>query len=701
MGFFRKSEDQKDEPAQDASGLDALKARVERAGLPGHVRKAAGTALEQLTKTDPSAAEYGIGLNYLDFLLDLPWNKASDDNLDLTRAQAILDREHHGLASVKERMLEHLASSIVSRERPFRLLVVDDEPIACENIAHALRKEGHEVLAAANGQEAKERFDDAGIDLVITDLKMEKMDGMQLLEWIKETSPGTELILVTGFATVDTAVAALKKGAANYLPKPLNLDILRRTVRDVLDAKRHERLAQGSILCFTGPPGTGKTSIGRSVASALERSFIRLSMAGLRDEAELRGHRRTYVGAMPGRIISQIRQAGVNNPVFMLDEIDKIGQDFRGDPASVMLEILDPEQNRHFLDYYLDIPFDLSRVMFITTANMPEELPAPLLDRMEMVPFPSYTLGEKRRIALDHLAPRLAAQHGHETGRVTFTPAAMDTVIRDHTRGAGVRSLERVIGSVLRKVNRLYLQERLTLPVTLDAPDVTSLLGPPAYPREAAQAEDTVGVTTGLVWSETGGHVIFIETARMRGTGQLIMTGSLGEVLQESARTALSFLRSNAARYGIDENFFATDDIHVHIPAGAIPKDGPSAGVTIAMALLSLLTGRKARRDAALSGEFTLSGRVLPVSGLREKILAAQQAGVRVVVFPKASEEAIGRMSEEVREAVEMVFVDSLDQAVEVVLRPAENEPREETAETNQQEKKEGDAERRAWERGL
>ena len=408
------------------------------------------------------------------------------------------------------------------------------------------------------------------------------------------------------------------------------------------------------------------------MAEALERSFIRLSMAGLRDEAELRGHRRTYVGAMPGRIISQIRQAGVNNPVFMLDEIDKIGQDFRGDPASVMLEILDPEQNRHFLDYYLDIPFDLSGVMFITTANMPENLPAPLLDRMEMVPFPSYTLGEKRRIALDHMAPRLAAQHGHAPDQVTFTPEAMDTLIRDHTRGAGVRSVERIIGSVLRKVNRLYLQEGIALPAVLDTAQVAELLGPPAFLREAAQAEDMVGVTTGLVWSEAGGHIIFIETARMRGTGQLIMTGSLGEVLQESARTALSFLRSNAARFGIDEGFFEAEDIHVHIPAGAIPKDGPSAGVTIAMALLSLLTGRKARRDTALSGEFTLSGRVLPVSGLREKILAAQQSGVRTVVFPKANEPEIGRMSEEVRQAVEMVFVDSLDQAVDVVLRPIE-----------------------------
>ncbi len=670
MGLFKKTEEREEEAAQAKTGLAGLRQRIDEAGLPARVRKAAKASLDQLDKTDPSAAEYGIGLNYVDFLLDLPWTRSSEDNLDLARAEHILDSGHFGLSQVKERMLEYLASSIVSRSRPFRLLVVDDEPIARDNILYALRKDGHEVLGAANGMEAMEMFGREPIDLVITDLKMDKMDGMQLLEWIKEASPDTGLILVTGFATVDTAVNALKKGAVNYLPKPLNLETLKRTVAEALAGKRSEHVSQGPILCFTGPPGTGKTSIGRSVADSLERGFIRLSMAGLRDEAELRGHRRTYVGAMPGRIISEIKRIGFNNPVFMLDEIDKIGQDFRGDPASVMLEILDPEQNKHFLDYYLDIPFDLSQIIFITTANTPENLPAPLLDRMEMVPFPSYTMGEKRRIALEHLIPRQVRQHGHNADEVAFTPEAVDTIIRDHTRGSGVRALEREIGSVLRKLNRRYLQKEISLPKTVDAADVEDLLGPAKFAREAAQAENLPGVTTGLVWSEMGGHIIFIETAAMRGAGGLIMTGSLGDVLKESAQTALSYIRANAARYGIDEEFFGRTDIHVHIPAGAIPKDGPSAGVTIAMALLSLFTGRKARRDVAMTGEFTLSGRILRVSGLREKILAAQQAGVRVAVFPKENQTEIERLAPEVRDAVDMVFASTLDEVVDVVLEP-------------------------------
>jgi len=380
MGFFKRTGEiaPNQQPAPDA--LDGLRKSLDQAILPERAHEVARKELTRLENTDPSLAEYSIGLNYLDFLLALPWSRSSTDNLDLCRAERILNEEHYGLGRVKERVLEHLASSIVCSLKPFRVLVVDDEDIARDNIAYALRKAEVEVTTAANGREALDIVAATEVDLIITDLKMDKVDGMELLHRVKEHSPETDIVLVTGYATVDTAVSALKQGATHYLPKPLNLDVVRRTVQDAKAKRQHVRMAHGPILCFTGPPGTGKTSIGRAVAKALERSFIRLSMAGLRDEAELRGHRRTYVGSMPGRIISELRKAGVNNPVFMLDEIDKIGQDFRGDPASVLLEVLDPEQNANFLDYYLDIPFDLSKVMFITTANIPENLPGPLLD---------------------------------------------------------------------------------------------------------------------------------------------------------------------------------------------------------------------------------------------------------------------------------------------------------------------------------
>jgi ATP-dependent Lon protease len=391
-------------------------------------------------------------------------------------------------------------------------------------------------------------------------------------------------------------------------------------------------------------------------------------MGGLRDEAELRGHRRTYAGAMPGRIISEIRRIGVNNPVIMLDEIDKIGQDFRGDPASVLLEVLDPEQNRAFLDYYLDIPFDLSDVLFITTANMPDSLPKPLLDRMEVLPFPSYTVEEKKRISIEHLIPKQLRQHGQSPEQLHFTEAALETIIQDYTREAGLRNFEREIGALCRKINRRMLKKEVTPPVELDKEHVHDLLGPARFMSEAGQAENLPGVTTGLVWTENGGQIIFIETARMRGTGQLILTGSLGDVLRESGQTALSYVRSRAAQYGIEEAFFEQSDIHVHIPAGNIPKDGPSAGLTIAVALISLLTGRAAKRDVAMSGELSLSGRVLPVSGVREKILAAQQAGVRMAIFPKQNEKMAKILENDVLNAVELFFADSINSVIDIVL---------------------------------
>ncbi|EMG36726.1 ATP-dependent Lon protase [Desulfocurvibacter africanus PCS] len=671
MPFFRRMEETAQRPVEEKpEPLAELRKAIAEARLPEHARQAVTKELERLDKTDPSVAEYSVGYNWVQFVLALPWNAATPDNLDLARAERVLNEDHFGLSRVKERVLEHLAASIMVSSRPRRVLVVDDERIALDNMAYVLGKDGHEVLTAENGRQAMEVLARTECDLVITDLKMNQMDGLELLERLKAASPQTELILVTGFATVDTAVNALKKGAAHYLPKPLNLDVLRSVSRDILDAKAKSRVARGPILCFSGPPGTGKTSIGRGVAAALGRKFIRLSMAGLRDEAELRGHRRTYVGAMPGRILAELKRAEVNNPVFMLDEVDKIGKDFRGDPASVLLEVLDPEQNRRFLDYYLDMPFDLSGVMFITTANVVEELPRPLYDRMEAIPFQSYTPLEKRRIARDYIAPRQMHGAGLRTKDLSFTDAALDTVIDGYTREAGLRNLDREIGSLCRKVDLQVLAGKLRLPASLDAAEVTALLGPPRFRPEAAARADAVGVATGLVYSEYGGQILFIETARMAGGGGLMLTGSLGEVLKESAQTALSYIRSRAGELGIAPNFFKECDIHVHIPAGAIPKDGPSAGVTIAVALVSLLSDRPARSDVAMTGEMTLSGRLLPVGGLREKLLAAQRAGVMTVVLPKANEIEWRVLDEDVRQAVRVVFAETAIEAIKEALQP-------------------------------
>ena len=534
---------------------------------------------------------------------------------------------------------------------------------------YILRKDGYQVASAASGVEALEKFQTQNFDLVLTDLKMEKMDGLQLLQSVKEISPTTELVMITGYATVSTAVDALRKGAAHYLSKPINLDDLRATVKEMVSRKRHFQMARGPILCFTGPPGTGKTSIGQAIAESLGRKFVRLSLAGLRDEAELRGHRRTYVGALPGRIISEIRRLGVNNPVFMLDEIDKIGQDFRGDPASVLLEVLDPEQNRNFLDYYLDVPFDLSRVMFIATANALGKLPAPLLDRLEIIQFQGYTEREKVEITSRYLLPRQLENHGLASLDLSFTEDAIVKVIRDYTREAGLRQLDREFATISRKLARIALQQRTPSPsLRVDAAAVEKLLGPRKFTHEVQAAKDRVGVATGLVWTEFGGEIIFVEATRMKGHKQLILTGLLGEVLQESAQTALSYVRSHADELGLDPDFFSASDIHIHLPSGAIPKEGPSAGVTIAVALISLLTGRPARREVAMTGEINLSGGLLPVSGVREKILAAQRAGLKMIILPQQNQVDVAGAEPEARECLEIVLADDITKILDLVL---------------------------------
>lgn len=664
MALFRRPNETRIEEKPEKEGLDTLRRRVEEAALPPHARKVADRELERLEKTDPSMAEYGIGEAYLDFVLELPWRRASRDRLDLNAAAAVLDAEHHGLDAVKERVLDHLAVTIMAQRAQGAILVIDDEQIARENIAHVLRKEGHDVRTAESSEQGLELHKTHDFDLVITDLKMRGMDGLELLKTWREVSPQTEFIVITGYATVETAVDALKQGAHQYLPKPLNLDRLRAIVKEMQEKRMHNRSSRSPVICFTGPPGTGKTSIGRAIATALGRPFVRFSMAGLRDEAELRGHRRTYVGAMPGRILSEIRRVGVNNPVFMLDEIDKVGQDFRGDPASVLLEILDPEQNSAYLDHYLDMPFDLSGVLFITTANEVERLSRPLQDRMEVVRFSSYSLAEKMGIGERYLFPKQAAAAGLKARDVTMSKAAMERVILGYTRESGVRNLERSLGGLCRRLVRLVLQEKRTLPAEIEPGDVLELMGKPRFAPLSDVRNPRPGVATGLVWSETGGHVISVETARMPGKGKLTMTGSLGRVLRESAQTALSCIRSNAQAFGVDPGFFAESDVHVHIPAGSIPKDGPSAGVTIAVALVSLLTGRPARLDTAMTGELTLSGDVLPVGGIREKLLAAQQAGVTRVLLPQANGGDVDELDADILAGVEPVRVENVERAV-------------------------------------
>ena len=655
---------QEPETPQAPDLLTKLGQRLEEASLPEAARQAALQELERLARTDPSHGEYTVGVSYLEFLLDLPWRRSVRERLDLPAAAVILDREHHGLASVKDRVLDHLAATILSKQAAARILVVDDEEISRANMAHSLQKEGHTVETAPDGFHALEMIKAEEFDLLITDMKMQGMDGLELIRQVTEVSPRTGCIVVTGFATVETAVDALKQGAVNYLAKPLNLDRLREAARDVLAKGRESRSRQAPIMCFTGPPGTGKTSVGRAIATALDLPFARFSLAGMRDEAELRGHRRTYVGAMAGRILNELRRLDCNNRVLMLDEIDKVGQDFRGDPASALLEVLDPEQNRNFVDNYLEVPFDLSRVLFITTANTPERLPRPLLDRMEFVHFSSYTMPEKTDIGLIHLLPRQLESAGLRADQVTVTREAMSRIAADYTQEAGVRNLERTIGRVCRKLARKVLTGEVQPPVEVHAGDIPAYLGRAQQQWALGTGDPVPGVATGLVFSETGGHVVQVESAHMPGTGRLIMTGSLGRVLRESAQTALSHIRSRAKDYGVPEDVLHGRDIHIHIPGGATPKDGPSAGVTIAAALVSLLTGRLFRADTAMTGELTLSGRILPVGGLREKILAAAQSGRTRVILPEGVREMLDELDGEVRGAAELVLVDDVASAV-------------------------------------
>ncbi|TET95739.1 MAG: endopeptidase La, partial [Dehalococcoidia bacterium] len=524
--------------------LSELKKRLDEADLPEEARKEADREMERLTTIPSISPEYQVARTYLEWLADLPWKVGTEDNLDIARAEQILNEDHYGLDKVKQRILDFLA------------------------------------------------------------------------------------------------VRQLRAGET-----------------------------RGPILCFVGPPGTGKTSLGQSIARALGRRFIRMSLGGIRDEAEIRGHRRTYVGALPGRIIQQVRRCASNNPLFMLDEVDKLGMDFRGDPASALLEVLDPEQNHTFTDHYLDVAFDLSKVFFITTANLQDPIPAPLRDRMEVIELPGYTEHEKLEIAKRYLLPRQVRENGIPPDTLTVTDDAILELTRSYTREAGVRNLERELGAICRGIARRVAKGEAE-PVTVGEENISDFLGPPRFRWELAEEKDEVGVSTGLAATMTGGDVLFVEATPLPGKGRLILTGKLGEVMQESAQAALTYARSRASLLEIPPTFFDKHDIHIHVPAGAIPKDGPSAGVTIATALVSAITRRPVRKDVAMTGEITLRGKVLPVGSVRDKVLAAHRAGIKRVLLPDENETDLAEVSEEVRRELDFVLVEHVDEVLNAALHP-------------------------------
>jgi len=522
--------------------LIELKKKIEAASLPEQARTTSLKELERLNQMPPMSPEVGIIRTYLDWILDLPWGRSSQDNLDVKHAARILERDHYGLKKAKDRILEYIA--------------------------------------------------------------------VRSLKPKKERQP---------------------------------------------------------ILCFVGPPGTGKTSLGQSIAESLGRKFVRVSLGGVRDEAEIRGHRRTYIGALPGRILQTMKRAGTANPLFMLDEIDKLGQDFRGDPASALLEVLDPEQNHAFSDHYLELEFDLSTVMFITTANTLATIPPALLDRLEVIEFPGYIEEEKLTIAERFLIPRQLEESGIEGIGLTFTTEALQRIVREYTYEAGVRNMEREIGRICRKVAR-WIAEEKRHPSEILPEQIEKFLGPQQFFQTEAERKDEVGVATGLAWTESGGEIISIEVAVLDGKGNLQMTGQIGEVMQESGQAALTYIKSRALRLGIDLEVFERMDIHVHMPEGAIPKDGPSAGITLATALISSLTGRPVHKEVGMTGEITLRGRVLPVGGVREKVLAAHRAGLKVVMLPEKNLKDLVNVPKKVREDLKIIPIQHMDQVLEIAL---------------------------------
>lgn len=529
---------QKELGRSELNEIEELREAIEKSGMPKEIKKKALHELRKLELMHPTSAEATVVRNYLDWLVNLPWNKRTKDRLDLKKVRKILDEDHYGLRDVKERILEYLA--------------------------------------------------------------------------------------------------------------------VRKKTRNI----------KGPILCFVGPPGVGKTSLGESIAKALGRKFVRIALGGVRDEAEIRGHRRTYIGALPGRIIQSIRRAGVKNPVILIDEIDKLSSDYRGDPASALLEVLDPEQNKHFTDHYLAVEFDLSEVFFIATANTTLTIPRPLLDRMETIHIPGYTENEKLHIAKDYLLPKQLKIHGLKNGDIILPDEIILKIIRWYTREAGVRQLERSIAKVARKVVRMNLENEVMIPVTINDELLEKILGIPKYKDQTVLKEPLKGVAIGLAWTPTGGDILLIEAEVIEGKGELIITGQIGDIMKESVRAALTYIRSKREELGLSKDFHKQYDIHIHIPEGATPKDGPSAGITVATAIASALSGIPVRNDIAMTGEVTLKGRVLPVGGLKEKLLAAKRYGVKNILLPKENEKDLKEIDEEILKGLNIILVENMDQVL-------------------------------------
>ena len=526
----------------DSDEITQLRDKIKKTAMPANAREKANEELSRLSKTMPLSPEATVIRTYLEWLLSLPWEKSTEDNLDVVHAEKILNEDHYGLDKVKERIVEYLA---------------------------------------------------------------------------------------------------VRKRAVGL---------------------------KGPILCFVGPPGVGKTSLGKSIARAMGRKCVRISLGGMRDEAEIRGHRKTYIGSMPGRIIQSLRKVNVNNPIFLLDEIDKLGKDFRGDPSSALLEVLDPEQNVSFSDHYLEIEFDLSKILFITTANTEYSIPAPLLDRMEIISLPGYTMWEKKEIARHFLIPKQLRENGLKETNLKFSEDSISAIIKNYTREAGVRNLEREIANVCRKITKKIVQTSREGPYTINVKSLEKYLGPEKFTSLESEKEHKVGVATGMAWTEYGGEILFTEALTMKGKGSLILTGQLGDVMKESAQAALSYVRAHAGDLGLPEDFYKEIDIHVHVPEGAIPKDGPSAGITISTALISCLLGKPVDSHIAMTGEITLQGKVLKIGGLKSKILAAHRSGIRKIIIPAENEKDLVEIPKKVRDDLEITAVKTIDEVIDLAI---------------------------------